>query len=103
LIDSGAKVAISTDYNPGSCMTGNMQLILTIATTQMKMTVEEAICSSTINGAAALGISEKIGSLELGKKADIVLLKIPNYNYLPYHFGVNHVYNVIKGGKILEF
>jgi imidazolonepropionase len=103
LIDAGSIVAISSDYNPGSCMTGNMQLILTIAVTQLKMTIEEAISAATINGAAALDISDSVGSIEVGKKADLILYKIPNYRFIPYHFGANHVYKVIKDGKILEF
>jgi len=103
LIDSGAKIAISSDYNPGSCMTGNMQLIMTIAITQMQISIEEAICASTINGAAALGVQNFVGSIEIGKKADLVIYKINDYKSLPYHFGINHVYMVIKNGNVLQW
>ncbi|MGC8898233.1 MAG: imidazolonepropionase [Bacteroidota bacterium] len=103
LIDAGAAVAIATDYNPGSCMAFSMPLMMTIACTQMKMTPEEVITASTLNAAAALGMSKSIGSIELGKRADLVLLDIPNYLYLPYEFGGNHVWRVVKNGVLLEF
>lgn len=103
LIDAGVPVAIATDFNPGSCMSFSMPMMMTIACTQMSMTPEEAITACTLNGAAALGISEKVGSIEVGKEADLVLYDIPTYRYLPYHFGTNHVWKVIKGGTILEF
>ena len=72
-------------------MSYSMPMMMTIACTQMLMTPEEAITAATLNGAAALGISEKLGSIEVGKQADIVLYDIPNYRYLMYHFGTNHV------------
>jgi imidazolonepropionase len=103
LIDAGVPVAIATDFNPGTCMSFSMPMMMTIACTQMKMSPEEAITASTINGAAALGLSEKIGSIEVGKEADLVLYDIPTYRYLPYHFGTNLVSAVIKHGTILEF
>lgn len=103
LIDAEVPVAIASDFNPGSCMSENMQLMMTIACTQMKMTPEEAITASTLNAAAAIGLSHDIGSIEVGKKADLLILDILNYQYLPYHFGVNHVEKVIKQGKLLEF
>jgi len=103
LIDAGVLVALASDFNPGSCMSYSMPMMMTIACTQMKMTPEEAITASTLNGAAALGISEKVGSIERGKQADIAIYDIPNYRYLPYHFGTNHLWKVIKRGTILEF
>ncbi|MEK6566025.1 MAG: imidazolonepropionase [Bacteroidota bacterium] len=103
LIDSGVPVAIASDFNPGSCMSFSMPLMMTIACTQMKMTPEEAITAATLNAAAALKLSDKVGSIEVGKQADIVLYEIPNYQYLAYHFGVNLVSKVIKKGTILEF
>ncbi len=103
LIDAGAPVAIATDYNPGSCMSYNMPLMMTIACTQMMMSPEEAIVASTLNAAAALNRSGEIGSIETGKKADLIVLNIPNYKFLPYHFGENHVEKVVKNGVILEF
>jgi imidazolonepropionase len=102
-IDAGIPVAIASDFNPGSCMSFSMPLMMTIACTQMKMTPEEAITATTLNAAAALKLSDNIGSIEVGKQADIVLYEIPNYQYLAYNFGVNLVSKVIKKGTILEF
>jgi imidazolonepropionase len=103
LIDSGVPVAIASDFNPGSCMSFNMQLMLTIACTQMRMSPEEAISASTLNGAAALGISSSVGSIEAGKKADLCVMDTPGYLGVPYLFGVNHVRTVVKDGVVLEF
>lgn len=103
LIEGGCPVAIASDFNPGSCMAFSMPLMMTIACTHMQMTPEEAITASTLNGAAALGLSHRVGSIEVGKEADIILYDVPNYRYLAYHFGMNHVSTVIKNGTILEF
>lgn len=103
LIDAGVPVAIGSDFNPGSCMSFSIPLMMTIACTQLKMTPEETITATTLNAAAALKLSDKVGSIEVGKQADIVLYEIPNYRYLAYHFGVNLVSKVIKKGTILEF
>jgi imidazolonepropionase len=100
LIEAGVPVAIATDFNPGSCMSLNMQLILTIACTQMKMTIEEAITASTLNSAYALGISDITGSIEVGKRADIAIFDVKNYKMIPYFFGGNHVWGVILNGKM---
>ncbi len=102
LIDCSVAVAIATDFNPGSCMSYSMPLMMTIACTHMRMTPEEVISASTINAAAALSLSEKIGSIDIGKQADVVILDIPNYRFLPYHFGENHVYKVVKNGVLLD-
>jgi len=103
LIDAGVTVAIASDLNPGSCMSFSMPLMMTIACTQMKMTPEEAITASTINAAAAVDRSHVIGSIEVGKDADIILYDVPNYQTIPYFFGTNHVAKVIKHGTLLEF
>lgn len=103
LIDAGVPVALATDFNPGSCMSFSMPLMMTLACTQMRMTPEEAITACTLNGAAALKLSDTVGSVELGKQGDLVLYRVPNYRFLAYHFGVNHVKTVIKRGVILEF
>lgn len=103
LIEAGLPVALASDFNPGSCMSFSMPLMMTIACTQMSMTPEEAITAATLNGAAALGLSDRIGSIEVGKQADIILYDIPNYRYLPYYFGINHVKHIIKNGILLEF
>ncbi|MBI3586477.1 MAG: imidazolonepropionase [Ignavibacteriales bacterium] len=103
LIDAGIPLAIASDFNPGSCMSFSMPLMMTIACTQMSLTPEEAITACTLNGAAALGLSQTVGSIEVGKQADIILYDIPDYRYLAYHFGTNLVSTVIKKGVILEF
>ncbi len=101
MIDSGLPVALATDYNPGSCNCDSMQFIITLATLQMKMTVAEAITASTINAACSLERGNSKGSLEAGKDADILIMDMPSYRYLPYHFGSNNAETVIKKGKII--
>lgn len=103
LIESGIPVAIASDFNPGSCMSYSMPLMMTIACTQMHMLPEEAITASTINSAAALNLSEEIGSIDIGKFGDVVVFDVPDYRFLIYHFGENHIYRVIKNGVMLEF
>lgn len=103
LIDAGAVVALATDFNPGSCMSYSVPLMMTMACTQMKMTPEESLTAATINAAAALNMSERVGSIEKGKLADIVFLHMPNYMYLAYHYGENHVAAVMKSGTWLEY
>ncbi len=102
MIDTGLIVALATDTNPGSCFTENMQLILSLAVINMKMTAEEAISASTINGAKSLGLQNRKGSIEIGKDADLIVLNSPNFINLFYHFGVNHISEVwIMGDKII--
>lgn len=103
LIDGGVPVAIATDFNPGSCMSYSMPLMMTIACTQMRMTPEEAITACTLNAAAALDMSSTVGSIEAGKQADLIIADIPDYVHLSYHFGTNHIWKTIKNGTILEF
>ena len=103
MISSGVAVALATDFNPGSCPTESIQIILTLACVQMKMSPSQVICAVTINAAHALDRADIIGSLEVGKQADIIILDVPNYKFIPYHFGVNNVQTVIKNGKIMNF
>ena len=79
----------------------NMQLILSIACSQMKMTPAEAITAATINAACSLGMCERLGSIEEGKQADIVLMDVPDYREIPYFFGVNHCAVTVKKGHIV--
>ena len=101
MIDAGVSVALATDYNPGSCNCDSMQFIITLACLQMKMTVAEAITASTINAAYSLEMGDMVGSLEVGKQADILIMDMPSYKYLPYHFGSNNVQTVIKNGEVI--
>ncbi|MCU0453221.1 MAG: imidazolonepropionase [Bacteroidetes bacterium] len=103
LIDQGIPVAIATNFNPGSCMSFSMPLMMTIACTQMRMSPEEALTASTINAAAVLGLADRVGSIEVGKAADIIVLDAPSYRSVAYEFGVNLVRRVIKNGVLLEF
>jgi imidazolonepropionase len=103
IIDSDVPLAIASDFNPAFCMSFSIPLMMTIACRQMSLTPEEAITAATLNGAAALGLSDKKGSIEVGKEADIVLYNVPNYLYLLYHFGINNVTKVIKRGTYLDF
>ena len=103
LIEKGVAVALASDFNPGSCMSFSMPMMMTIACTQMGMTPEEALTASTLHGAAALDMSSIIGSIEVGKNADLIVADIPEYRYLAYRFGVNAVHTTIKNGTILEF
>jgi imidazolonepropionase len=101
MISKGVAVALGTDFNPGSCPTESMQIILTLACLKMRMSPAQAINAATINAAHAIGRADTIGSLEAGKQADIIILNAPNHKYIPYHFGVNLVRTVIKKGKIV--
>ncbi len=101
MIAKGVTVALATDFNPGSCMTESLPLITTLACTQMRMTPAEALLGVTLNAAKALRKDKEIGSLEPGKQADLVILDVPDYRHLSYHFGVNHVEKVIKKGRLV--
>ena len=102
LIERGLAVALASDCNPGTCPTENLPLIGTMACTQMKMLPAEVIAALTLNAAAALGRADRLGSLEVGKQADLVICNVPNYRHLFYHFGVNHVWRVIKRGRVVH-
>jgi imidazolonepropionase len=99
IIDAGLPLALATDYNPGSSPSGNMNFVVSTACIKMKMTPEEAINAATLNGAYAMGISDILGSITKGKKANVIITKeIPSYHYLPYAFGDNHIDSVIING-----
>lgn len=101
MIDKKCAVALATDMNPGSCFTESIPLIFALATIYMNMTVEEAVSALTINGAAALNRAETVGSIDIGKRGDIVILEFPSYKYIPYHLGISCVEKVIKNGRIV--
>lgn len=101
MIQAGMPVALATDYNPGTCPTESLQSIMVFASMGMGMTPQEVISAMTINSANAINRGNVVGSIEKGKKADIIIMDAPNENYIVYHFGINHVSTVIKEGKIV--
>ncbi|MFX1308687.1 MAG: imidazolonepropionase [Promethearchaeota archaeon] len=100
MIELGIPIAIATDLNP-NCFTESMQMVIALACYHMKLSPAEALTASTINGACAIQRQDEIGSLEIGKKADLIVFDVPNHEFLPYHFGVNLASRVIKNGKIV--
>jgi imidazolonepropionase len=102
LIDAGAPVALATDYNPGTSPTISMPMVLSLACTQMRMTVEEALTAATINGAHALELGERKGSVEVGKDADLAFFELDDYRELPYWFGGNHCAAVMMAGRFAD-
>ncbi len=101
LIDAGAAVALATDFNPGTSPTPSMQIILSLACSALKMTPSEAIAAATINGAYALRRHSRVGSIEVGKFADIAAFDVDDYREIPYYFGVNHCSMVMKRGAVI--
>jgi imidazolonepropionase len=101
LIEAGLAVALASDCNPGTCPTENLPLVGAMACTQMRMLPAEVLTALTLNAAAALGRADRIGSLEVGKQADLVIWDVPNYRHLFYHFGVNHAWRVLKRGRVV--
>jgi len=101
MIERGVAVALATDLNPGSSMTESLPMMMTMGCTMYKLLPREVIQATTIHAARSMGREKEIGSLEVGKQADLLILDIPNYRYLPYHFGVDHVEYVIKKGKVV--
>lgn len=100
-IDAGCAVALATDLNPGSCFSGSIPLTIALACIYMGMSVEETLTALTLNGAAALDRAGSIGSIEAGKKADMLILHFDTLSCLPYYVGMNTVDAVIKGGELL--
>ncbi|MEA3458915.1 MAG: imidazolonepropionase [Candidatus Thermoplasmatota archaeon] len=100
MIDLGVPIALATDLNP-NCWVENMQFMIQLGCFNMKMTPAEAVTAATFNSACAIGVNDIVGSLEEGKKADVIILNCPNHKSIPYHFGVNLAETVIKNGRII--
>lgn len=98
LVDLGVPVALGTDLNP-NCWNESMQFTISLACHKMRMTPSEAVTAATINAAAAVGLDKKVGSLERGKRADVIILDVPTHAHIPYRFGTNLCSRVVKGGK----
>lgn len=101
IIDRGVPVAISTDFNPGSSPTISLPFIQNLACMNMGMTMEEVLCATTINAAHAINRGDDIGTIEPGKKADLVIANVPNYKQMQYFYGMNHTDTVVKAGEIV--
>lgn len=101
IIDAGGIIALSTDFNPGSSFTHSMPFIVNLACLRMGMTIDQAINASTINGAHALELSDKTGSIHVGKQADLLFLDAPSYEFMVYNFAINRVKSLMKKGKFL--
>ncbi len=102
MIDAGCAVALATDLNPGSCCSGSIPMLFALACIYMHLSVEEAITAITLNGAAAIGKADSIGSIEVGKWGDLVMLDTDTPNVLPYYTGMNSVQHTIKRGVLLS-
>ena len=98
-LNSGVTVALATDCNPGTCFTENMQIVIALACITLRMSVEEAVTAATMGGARALRLEHEVGSLEVGKRADLIVLDAQSYLDIPYHFGVNLVRSVVADGR----
>lgn len=103
IIDAGLPLALASDFNPGSSPTGNMGLMISLACICLRMLPEEALNAATLNSAYAMGLEDELGSIRIGKKANILITKpIPGYEYLPYAFGSNHIETVLLNGSIIN-
>jgi imidazolonepropionase len=100
LVAAGVPVALATDCNPGSSHTESMPMIVVLAVLQLGLTIEESLTAATLNAACSLGLGAEIGSIEPGKRADLVLLDAPNLLHLAYHYGINPVAAVVKDGRV---
>jgi imidazolonepropionase len=102
MIDEGCILALASDYNPGSSPSGNMNHVVSMACIQMKMLPEEAINAATINGAYAMGLQDEVGSITVGKRANLIITKpVPSLAYLPYAFGSNLIDKVLISGEVV--
>jgi imidazolonepropionase len=101
LIEAGAAVALATDFNPGTSPTLNMQFVLSLACSALRMTPAEAIAAATINAAYSLRRADRLGSLERGKQADLAVMAVDDYRKIPYYFGWNHCVMTVKRGRII--
>ncbi len=101
MIELGVPIALGTDFNPGSCPCCSMQMAISLACLKLKLTVAEAIVAATINAAYAVGCDEQVGSIEVGKKADVLILNVSDIAELPCRFGANNVRTVIKAGQVV--
>lgn len=100
ILEANGILALASDLNPGTGWCGNMQFVIALACRYMRMTPAQAVAAATINAAAAIAADGRLGSLEPGKQADLLILRVDDYRHLGYRFGVNLVQTVIKKGKV---
>ncbi len=101
MLEAGLPIALGTDFNPGTCLIHSMFLIIVLAVVKMQMTVEEALTASTLNAACAVKRGDSVGSLELEKQGDLLILDLENYKQIPYFMGHNVIRAVVKRGKVV--
>ncbi|HEY8020944.1 MAG TPA: imidazolonepropionase [Thermoanaerobaculia bacterium] len=102
LVEAGVPVALATDCNPGSSYTESMPMVITLAVLKLGLTLAESLTAATLNAACSLGLGAEIGTIEAGKRADLLLLAAPNLLHLVYHYGINPVAAVVKGGRVVR-
>jgi imidazolonepropionase len=102
ILDANGILSLASDLNPGTTWCENMQMTIALACRYMKITPAQAIVGATINAAAAVGLADRIGSLEEGKQADLLVLDVADYRHLGYRYGINLVHTVIKKGRVFE-
>jgi imidazolonepropionase len=100
LVAAGAAVALASDFNPGSSYCESMQAVWSLACSMLRLTPAEALTAATLNAAAAVGRAARLGSLEAGKRCDLLVLHSDDYREVPYHFGVNNVRSVVAAGRV---
>jgi imidazolonepropionase len=100
MLNAGVKIALATDFNPGTCYSHSMQYVLQLACLLYGITPEEALTAATLHGAAAIYREGLVGSLEIGKQMDCLIFDIPHYGHLFYNLGVNRLETIIKKGKV---
>jgi imidazolonepropionase len=101
MLDRGMPVALGTDFNPGSSMTSSPQMIWTLACVQLGMSPAEALAAVTVNAAYSLRMADEVGRIAAGYRADLLLCDVPDWQYIPYHFGANHVDTVVCAGEVV--
>jgi imidazolonepropionase len=102
ILEAGGALAIATDCNPGTAWCESMQFIIALACRYLKLTPAQALAATTINAAAAIGRADEVGSLEPGKRADVLVIDAPDYRHLGYQFGGNLVGVVVKAGRVVR-
>ena len=102
MVELGIPVAMASDFNPGSCPSLNLQFVMNLGYLKYRLTPEEVLTAVTLNGAAAIDMADKVGSIEPGKQGDLVIWDAPDLDYICYRFGSNLVKSVIKAGKVVK-